>query len=270
MFSKKFFIQRGEASPLCRAKKRLAADSGYALRLTAVLLCAITTLCAACSPRSSLSVTPKAGLVCDFSLSLEGAAADIVNSFAAINNAHSAFNASELESSLKKSGFDSVSVTSATNTRLAFKAQAQDAQKVFASSPNAIVYAPPQNGKNANLSVTVSPRTVSQILSLFPPSAAEYMDFFLAPLFSPPGTPGVPSSEAEYIETIKAVYGQETAAALAKSNFVFSFTAPGAITKAEAPAFAKVEQTASTALFTIPLSALLSLTQSAVFSVGWN
>jgi hypothetical protein len=190
----------------------------------------------------------------------------MIQSFAAANNAPSVFNAASLEASLKQHGFDSVMVTSAAITRLAFTARASQAQKVFAAAPDAIAYTPSRGTQDAKLIITVSPKSAPQILSLFPSDAVEYTDFFLSPLLSGETAAG----QAEYLETIKAVYGPDAAAALAKSNFVFTFTAPGAVTQVMGPPFASIELKSATATVTVPLASLLSVSQPAVFTLTWN
>ena len=190
----------------------------------------------------------------------------MIQSFAAMNNAPSVFNAASLEASLKQHGFDSVTVTSAANTRLAFTAHASQAQKVFAAAPDAIAYTPGRGTQDAKLVITVSPQTAPQILSLFPSDAVEYTEFFLSPLLSGEAAAG----QAEYLETIKAVYGPDAEASLAKSNFVFTFIAPGAVTQAMGPPFANIELKSTTATIIVPLAALLSVSQPAIFSLTWN
>jgi hypothetical protein len=244
---------------------RKYATVAFYARCAAFVLLAGTL---SCSPKASLAITQSSALECEFSVSLESAAADMITSFSAQNGGRPAFQAGELTSNLKRRGFDSVTVTAASDTKVAFTAKSSDAQKVFAFAPKAISYLPKQGAKNGAFTMTVSPETAGEILALFPPSTADYLSLFLSPLLTPDSGGG--TDERSYTNDIRVMYGSTVADALTKSVFVFSVDAPGAIVSMTLPPFAKAAKSGNRLTVTMPLAALLSITTPTIFGVSWN
>lgn len=229
----------------------------------------IVLSCIGCSPRADIALTKSSALEFGFSVLINGPAAEMVNSFVPPGGA--LFSTAAIESRLKANGFDSVSITASTNTRLAFTAKAASAQKVFATAPKAIAYSPAQGAKDGILAVTLSPETAGEILALFPPEAVEFLSLFLSPLLTPDDfSDAAVTDEKSYLDGIRATYGSSAADAIAAAEFTVSVAAPGTIVAMTLPPFAKASNAANKLTMTMPLASLLSLTKPAVFGIRWN
>jgi hypothetical protein len=240
-----------------------------------------------CSSRAEFVITASSAVECSVSVAIDAVAADFISSFTADSTNHSFFNRQALESNLKQAGFSAVSVKSASNTQLAFTAKANSAAVVFSALPKVLTYTPGQGSQHASFEMSVSRSNIGEILALLPRESIEYLRLFLAPLFpdelitqlvngkepgqiSDQGMFEETMTETEYLSMIRAVYGNQIASSLASGVFEFAVTVPGTIVSHEAPAFAKTTITGHRITVAVPLSALLSASDTIRFAVVWD
>lgn len=97
-------------------------------------------------------------------------------------------------------------------------------------------------------SLTLSKETITQFLSLLPEDAIEYTELLIAPVFT-----GEKMSVSEYLDTLSAVYGEESAKEMKEAKIEFSITSKSG-----------VKQTLN-----IPLSDILTLQQTKQYTFDW-
>jgi hypothetical protein len=142
---------------------------------------------------------------------------------------------------------------------------AQVLQKEKTGLGNVMTYRAKVPGMAGLFQLLLSPETAEDFLHLMPPETQDYKDLLLAPLFT-----GEASTEKDYLTLLAAIYGQKIADALARSNMVVVFTAPGAITSVESPPWVTVRNTSSrTVEWTIPVAALLVRRDKNLWRVTW-
>ncbi|MDR1785385.1 MAG: hypothetical protein LBR23_02815 [Spirochaetaceae bacterium] len=228
-------------------------------------LAILAALGVSCSPRAALTILPDSSMTWEISVPIEKAPSEFIASSTGGIAGAPVFNAGVLESRLKRRGFTAVSVTSATDTLLAFTARADSAKAVFASAPGVFSFTPKTPRNSASLRISIDHSTVGELLALFPPETVEYLDFFFAPLFT-----GEVMSQNDYIGVIEAVYGRGMAEALKKSVVSIAFVLPGQVSTVQSPAFVNTSTGGNKATLSMPLGALLSATETLSFNLEWK
>ena len=117
-----------------------------------------------------------------------------------------------------------------------------------------------------SLTVILSPDTVTQLTALLPDDSRNYLDLFMAPIFT-----GESMDAAEYRDLIAAVYGEELAAELEKSAVQMSLAPPAGckISSASLSETGRSRTSANKAVFSVPLLEFLTLRNAKTFSITW-
>jgi hypothetical protein len=212
-----------------------------------------------CSPRVQISIAgdSKTGVQVT-SKALPGTS-ELIRSFNTLGKGTPVLNVEDIKTSFTRAGFNKVQAISSDGISLQIDASAETGEKAFSVLNKAIAYEP------SSFQITLSSDTIPEILTLVPSDTVEYLDFLMAPLLT-----GEQMSEGDYKELIASVYGQTIARELSESAFELVITVPKAISSYEAPPQARVVRQGARLTFTIPLTALLSGREKAVYRVEWK
>lgn len=233
------------------------------LAIFTLLATATLILCAACSPALSVTVKTDASGSATFAAALSPTADSVVRRFSKTETnakptaATPLFDRDKLVVSLAHAGIktDSVEFPSSSSLSLGLS---------FPRLDGLLDKAVKLDTGNRRLTVTISRESVIAALGLMPPETANYTDLFMAPVFT-----GEEMDRTEYEATIGAAYGKTLAGELKQSVFTLSVHCPGAVTQAKISAPATAASSGTTAVFKIPLSALLVLETPLVASAEW-
>lgn len=119
--------------------------------------------------------------------------------------------------------------------------------------------------KNAGrIELRLSRETVNAAVALMPAETMDYLDLLMAPVFT-----GETMDPAGYESVVGAAYGKTLAAELKKSAFTLTVRCPSAVKNAAIGKPATAAVTESTAVFTIPLAALLAMEQPITALAEW-
>lgn len=233
--------------------------------LTNLALMAISALflCVACSPTLSVTVKPDASGSALFAAALSPTADSVVRRFSKtksnekLNATTPLFDKNKIVVSLANAGIktDSVEFPSASSLNLGVSFPHLDGLL-----DKAVVL---ENGSR-KLTATISRESVTAALAVMPPETVNYTDLFMAPAFT-----GEKMDRSEYEATIGAAYGKTLAGELKQSVFTLIMHCPSRVTTAKINAPASATSSGSTAVFKIPLSALLVLEQPLIASAEW-
>jgi hypothetical protein len=216
-----------------------------------------------CAPRAEVTVDGNNALRLTMQSSTVVETGELLQSLSSLWGGGQLFNETKMGDSFTALGFTNVRARSGDGLVFRLDASATSAAQVLQKDKNDL-------GKAVSIvpgafQLLLSPETAAGLMSVMPPETDSYKDLLLAPLFT-----GETSTEKDYLALIAAVYGQKMADALARSNMVVVFTAPGAITAMESPPWVKTRNTASrTVEWTIPLAALLVRRDENLWRVTW-
>ncbi len=118
--------------------------------------------------------------------------------------------------------------------------------------------------ENKRVSIEISRDTLERALALMPPETRDYLDLFMAPVFT-----GEELTEREYREIIAAAYGKTLASELATSNFTMTVQCPATVSRATVSPPGTVATASNAAVFRVPLTTLLVLETPITAEANW-
>ena len=218
----------------------------------AISLAAAAIALSGCSPRATITVD---GQKAAFDSDMTPTAEKTVRRFTGANA--ELFDRAKIEASLKKSGFAVDRVEFPKQSSLSIRASAPGLDGLFAG---AVSYAP--GGRK--LTVTISRATLAAATDSLSPDMRDYVELLMAPAFT-----GESLGEAEYLDVIRAAYGNTLADELTKSRCVLNVECPTPPKSLVARAPVAATKSGTRATFAIPLPTLLALETPIVASVEW-
>lgn len=200
---------------------------------TIIFIAAI--LLTSCSPNIRLKISPEKDLKANtysaeihFSAVPTKTASDAISRFAGIPEGESLFSESGMKEALKGSNFNLVQFTSGKDGSIGFAINTKDLNSTFnaySTEGNSTVISVKQkneSGKTKNIAeITINPENINAILSHFPPETRDYIDILMAPVFT-----GEALTKEEYIQLIKAAYGEKLATELSQENLKIELDIP--------------------------------------------
>lgn len=152
------------------------------------------------------------------------------------------FDTFEIEKSLAQLGFDNVEAISRISNHTENLSVNCSTDKNTLNFIN-ITFA---NNKISNLSITLSPQILQELIISQDSIIQKYADLLMAPCFT-----GEEISKDEYIDLLSSVYGKEIAEELIQGNFTISIN----------------NSTSKNSVLTIPLIDILTLTNETTFTL---
>lgn len=234
----------------------------------------LVLLLTSCSPSLRVSVEEDGEINYSFSATLKDVVADTVRSFTGASETESIFNGQQIENSLIESGLNDVSVElpDLLSVKISGNLEApdeKDSQFVdrLPTVPGAIKLSNGKQGQDnvRTLELSLSEKTMNQVLASLPIETAEYVELLSAPIFT-----GEKISSLEYVELIGAIYGATVAKALEESFVTVEVFLPWKVHKAEA-LFSNCETKISGASveFVIPFADFLTQSQEVAFIIQY-
>ncbi len=212
-----------------------------------------TLLFTACSPSVILTVQKEASGTALFTADMSPTAENMVRKF----TGNQLFDRDKITLSLAHAGIrvDSVEFSSRTGISLALSFL-----KLDGLPARAVTVA-----KNENrIEVRLTRESVNAAVAMMPADTRDYLDLLMAPVFT-----GETMNMIEYESIIAAAYGKTLAAELKKSSFILTIRCPSAVKNAAIGEPATAVATDSTAVFTIPLAALLAMNKPITALAEW-
>lgn len=147
-------------------------------------------------------------------------ASEAINRFAGVPEGESLFSEDTMKETLKGSNFNLVQFSSEKNGSIGFTINTKDLNSVFKEYPREeipeIISIEQKNesGKIQTIvQISINPENLNTILAHFPPETRDYIDILMAPVFT-----GEDLTTEEYIQLIKAAYGEKLAGELSGEN----------------------------------------------------
>lgn len=185
-----------------------------------------------CSPEIKLKIYPPDkqtgtdthGLIIPGEISFSAiptkTASEAITRFAGVPEGESLFSENNMKETLKGSNFNLVQFSSEKNGSIGFTINTKDLNSVFKEYPREeipeIISIEQKNesGKIQTIvQISINPENLNTILSHFPPETRDYIDILMAPVFT-----GENLTKNEYIQLIKAAYGEKLAGELSGEN----------------------------------------------------
>lgn len=205
-----------------------------------------------CSPALTVRLAPDDAVSMQFE---SGTGAELTKTFTALTGQQiSQIDTSSAVKAMRKAGLSPDTITQ-KGPDLCIATGPDAISSILSNCPGTI-----QSSKtDSSFSITLSPETAQYIIGLLPEETASYTELFMAPLFT-----GESMSPDEYTDLVAAVYGNPLASELASSRFTLSISVPGTVSSISVPANLKAtcSKSGETALVSIPLSSLLTLSQA--------
>lgn len=219
----------------------------------------------ACSPSVIVTIKPDMSGKAAFNAEMTPTAQTVVRKFTGTNAAKSIesqlFNPESLKASLIQTGFsvDTIELPAKGGISLGLSFQKLDGLLAQAVSM--------KPGANS-ITVTLSRESINAAVDLMPSETREYLDLLMAPVFT-----GEELSTADFEDIIASTYGKTLAGDLKNARFTLTIRCPGAVKTAAVTAGGTADCTASKtgsgAVFTIPLTTLLSMENTVTASAAW-
>jgi len=230
-------------------------------RFALVLALAALIGFSACSPSVIVTIKPDTSGKAAFNAEMTPTAQTVVRKFTGTNADRSVesqlFDPESLKASLAQTGFSvdtiKLPVKGGITLGLSF-------QKLDGLLAQAVSMKPGTN----SITVTLSRGSINAAVDLMPSETREYLDLLMAPVFT-----GEELSTADYEDIIASTYGKTLAGELKDARFTLTIRCPGAVKNAAVTAGCMASKTDSGALFTIPLTTLLSMERPITASASW-
>lgn len=215
-------------------------------------IAAIAVALSGCSPRATITVDGrKAAFDSDMTPTAEKTVRRFTGADAGL------FDRAKITASLEKAGFTVDQVEFPKQSSLSIRASVAGLDGLFAG---AVSYAP--GGKK--LTVTITREALNAAADSLSPDMRDYVELLMAPAFT-----GETLSESEYLDVIRAAYGNTLAGELEKSRCALSVECPAPPKALVARAPVSAAKAGNRASFAIPLVTLLALEKPIVVSVEW-
>lgn len=185
-----------------------------------------------CSPGIKLKIYPpekqpgtgESGLIfpgeIGFSAIPTKTASEAISRFAGVPEGESLFSEDTMKETLKGSNFNLIRFSSGKNGSISFTISTKDLNSAFKDYSKGeipeIISLEQKNdsGIIQNIAeISINPENLNTILAHFPPETRDYIDILMAPVFT-----GEDLTKEEYIQLIKAAYGEKLAGELAVEN----------------------------------------------------
>lgn len=207
--------------------------------ITILSLLAVFT---SCNPSVVIEVAKDNSAVITLNIDIGATVESSLKSLMQLEDNANLFEEKDIRSSATKAGFQVKSLSFPTKTGVNLALKTNDIAKAFSTTEKVI-----KIEKN-NLTLTISPQSLLQILNILPPEASEYLELLMAPIFT-----AEKLSAEEYIELIGAVYGKTLADEMSKSVLSITLIAPNKQKK----------------VFTPKLAETLIITDKKDFTIQW-
>lgn len=203
---------------------------------------AIAVLLAGCSPRATITVaTAKAAFDAEMTPTAEKTVRRFTGAEAEL------FDRTEISASLSKAGMTVDRIDFPKPSALSVRTSVANLDGLF---EGAVTYA--RGGRK--MTVTISRETIHAAANSMSAGMRDYVELLMAPAFT-----GETLSEAEYLDVIRAAYGNSLGDELEKSRFTLTVECPSSVTSARIDAPASCTSVGKQAVFQIPLAALLAM-----------
>lgn len=147
-------------------------------------------------------------------------ASEAINRFAGVPEGESLFSEDTMKETLKGSNFNLIQFSSGKNGSISFTISTKDLNSSFKDYSEGeipeIISLEQKNdsGTIQNIAeISINPENLNTILAHFPPETRDYIDILMAPVFT-----GEDLTTEEYIQLIKAAYGEKLAGELSGEN----------------------------------------------------
>lgn len=214
-FSRKFFLKGSLHFP------------AFWLRISFFVLVSVFVF-TSCSPEIKLKIHPPEkqtgaeypGLIfpgeIGFSALPTKTASQAISRFAGVPEGESLFSENSMKEALKGSNFNLTQFSSGQDGSIDFVISSKNLNSVFkdyrTNGTAEIISVKQENktGKTQNIAeISINPENLNTILSHFPPETRDYIDILMAPVFT-----GENLTKEEYVQLIKAAYGENLAGEL--------------------------------------------------------
>ena len=226
------------------------------------ILCSI--LFTGCSPAVTVKIKPEAPDSASFTAEMTSTAENLVHRFtdkgnnAAKDNKAPFYNREKIIVSLARAGFKVDSLEFPTRTGIAANLSILKLDGVLG---NAIVL----KKDKGQITVSLSRESLNMAVGLMPPETRDYLDLLMAPIFT-----GEKINLTEYESVIASAYGKTIAGELKNSIFTLTVQCPSPIGSASISEPGQSSISGSSAIFKIPLSALLVLEKPLTARASWQ
>ncbi len=227
-----------------------------------VLLCVLvfTLILGACSPAAVLTIGSAGGGSAGFSAVASPAAENLLKRFsetAAVGNSQPFYDSNLIRLSLAQAGLTTTAITLSGGSAL-------DIQVAY-DNPSAILKnALTINSTERTMQLILSRETVSSAVSLMPASTRDFLDLLMAPALGYDEM-----NVTEYEELVGIAFGNTMLAELRNSLFTLTVRGPAPIKNATVNGNASSRLVRDSAVFSVPLSTLLTLDTPLILKASW-
>lgn len=219
-----------------------------------------------CSASISIQAKPDRSSAVQFSMDLGQTLADTIAVMGGGESLFSGSMLSQIQQSFEGSDIRDARVSAPSGRELSVAGSIKPPEDQKAVTVNNIKAANFITCTAKSLTVILSPGTVKQLTALLPEESKNYLDLFMAPIFT-----GETMTTAEYRDLIAAVYGEDIAAELEKSVVQMTLAPPPGckISSASLSETERARTSANKAVFSVPLLEFLTLQNAKTFSIVW-
>lgn len=251
----------------------------FRLNISLLVLLSLFLLCS-CSPEIKIKIYPPekqpgtgtSGLIfpgeIGFSAIPTKTASEAINRFAGVPEGESLFSEDTMKETLKGSNFNLIQFSSGKNGSISFTISTKDLNSSFKDYSEGeipeIISLEQKNdsGTIQNIAeISINPENLNTILAHFPPETRDYIDILMAPVFT-----GEDLTTEEYIQLIKAAYGEKLAGELSGENLNLELEFPSKNLKIFLNG---EEKSLSGNNLTIPLADFLTMSKGFSIKMVW-
>jgi hypothetical protein len=230
---------------------------------TAPILAALAAGCillqVSCSPAVVVAVRPDSSGTASVSTDMSPTAENLVRRFSSGTETSTTgmYDREQISVALAQAGFRVDSLNFPTRTAFALGVSFANLKGFPATSVS--VQSSPRSVR-----ATLSRDTLAEAVSLMPAGTRDYLDLLMAPVLT-----GESMTASEYEDIIGAAYGKTLAAELKRSVFTLTIRCPEPITAARSEGSAQPVVNGNSAIFTLPLSTILTLEEPVTLRASW-
>ena len=227
---------------------------------TCLLLSAALFFSTACSPSVDLKIKNNASGTALFNAEISPVSEKLVRKFTGntdTGTVNTIFDKDKITISLAKAGFIVDSLTFPGRTGLALALSFPELNGIL---EKAIII----TKESRTMTVTLSRESVNAAVDLLSADTREYLDILMAPVFT-----GENRTREEYEGDIGAAYGPTLSKELRESEFSLTVHSPESVVEAQISDPGRSKITGMAAVFTIPLSVLLTMEKPITAVTRW-
>ena len=227
--------------------------------LLAALAAGCLLLQVSCSPAVVVAVRPDSSGTASVSTDMSPTAENLVRRFSSGDGDSTSgmYDREQISVALAQAGFRVDTLTFPTRTAFALGVSFANLKGFPANSVS--VQSSPRSVR-----ATLSRESLAAAVGLMPAGTRDYLDLLMAPVFT-----GESMTSSEYEEIIGAAYGKTLAAELKRSVFTLTIRCPAAVVSARSDGSAQPVVNGNSAIFTLPLSTLLTLEEPVTLRASW-